>query len=277
MKIRSAAKPGVTGAARNNRFIAVDELENRLGSCTVEPFDRGVTMPGRKYELRISAAGEGTAVRQLLGTALTRALVLAKEKGVNARIYAECAPDDEYRMELFTGVGLIDDDALIRMSRPVVQGPGIVRLPEGCVYIEDDLSDPKERKFFLERQAKLFGREEPEKWLQQIETYRMMKRMLLTTRDGLAGELLCWAEKGDGVIGVVYTAPAWRRKGVGLYLMEAARQYFYQMRLKESHVELRIRQKALMRMAASAGYRQSEVLMRLPGMNVDAPKKQKLY
>ena len=76
---------------------------------------------------------------------------------------------------------------------------------------------------------------------------------------------------------MVYTAPAWRRKGVALYLMEAARQYFYQMRMRESHIDLRIMQKPVMLLAASAGYRRSDTLMRLPGMNLDAPKKRRLY
>jgi len=276
MKIRSAARPGETGAAENT-FIAVDELENRLGSCTVEEFDRGETMPGRSYELRISTEGEESAVRQLLGTALTRALILAKEKGVSARIFAECAPDDEQKLEMLSAIGLIDDDALVRMSLNVVPGGSISPLPKDCVYIEDDLSDPRERKFFLERQEKLFSRENAEEWMQRLSRKYGMKRMLLTTREGLAGELVCWIEKGHGIIGMIYTAPRWRRKGVALHLMECARQYFYSMRVRESHVDLRIRQTALVRLAASAGYRQSRVLKRLPGMNLDAPKKQKLY
>ena len=276
MKIRSAARPGETGAAEN-MFIAVDELENKLGSCRIEPFERGELMPERPYEIRISAAGEGSAVNQLLGTALARAIIMAQNRGVNSRIFAECAPGDQQKLELYSEIGLLDDDALVRMSRPVVQGPSIARMPEGCVFVSDDLSDAKERQFFLERQEKLFRRENSSAWLMEIENKRMMKRMLLTTREGLAGELVCWAEKGDGVIGMIYTAPAWRRKGVALCLMEAARQYFYQMRLRESHIDLRIRQKAVMRLAATAGYRQSKVLMRLPGMNLDAPKKRRPY
>ena len=276
MKIRSAARPGETGAAEN-QFIAVDELENKLGSCLVEPFDRGELMPGRPLEIRICAAGEGSAVHQLLGTALTRAMLLAKESGVNTRIYAECAPEDREKLDMYSAIGLMDDDALVRMSRAVVPGPSVARMPEGCLFITDDLSDPRERKFFLERQEKLFRRENAAQWLQEVEKNPMMKRMLLTTREGLAGELLCWCEQGEGVVGMVYTAPAWRRKGVALCLMESARQYFYQMRLRESHIDLRLMQKPVMQLAASAGYRRSDTLMRLPGMNLDAPKKRRLY
>lgn len=268
MKIRGVAE---------NTFIAVDELENRLGSCRIEPFDRGESMPARPYEIRISAGGEGGAVDQLLGMALTKAMMMAKESGVNARVFAECAPDDQRKLEMYSSLGLIDDDALVRMSRCVVSGGSIVRLPEGCVLVADDLSDPQERAFFLDRQKKLFRMENAEAWLDGISGKRLMKRLLLTSREGLAGELLCWAEGSDGVVGMVYTAPAWRRKGVATYLMEAARQYFYQYRLAESHVDVRLKQTAMMRVAATAGYRQSEVLTRLPGMNLDAPKKRSAY
>ena len=276
MKIRSIARPGETGAA-GNMFIAVDDLENKLGSCRAEPFDRGETMPERPCEIRISAGGDGSAMMGLLGTALARAMALARESGVNARVYAECAPGDELKMELYKAVGLFDDDALVRMSRCVVGGPNVVRMPEGCVLIADDLTDPQERAFFLSRQKQLFGRKDAEQWLEEIGRKPMMKRLLLTSREGLAGELVCWAEKSEGFISLVYTAPAWRRKGVGTYLMEAARQYFYQCRLPESHVDLRLKQTAAMRMAATAGYRQSEVLLRLPGVNLDAPGKPGRY
>lgn len=271
MKIRSAARPGHSGAAKN-MFIAVDELENRIGSCRAEPFFRGEMLPDRPVEIRISAGGEGSAMMQLLGTAFGRAMALARESGKNARIYAECAPQDEVKMGLFKTIGLFDDDALVRMSRTVVHGPITVRLPETCMFLADDLTDPQERAYFIERQSRLFGRENAAQWLEEIGAKPLMKRLLVISRKGLAGELVCWAEEGEGCIGHVYTAPAWRRKGVALYLMEAARRYFYSCRLMESHVDVRLRMQAMMKVAASAGYRQSEVLTRLPGVDLDAPQ-----
>ena len=271
MKIRAAA----TGENRSagNTFIAVDDLENRLGSCRVDPFFLGDMMPDRPFEVRISAGGDGSAMMQLLGTAVARAMVLAKESGQSARIYAECAPQEIMKLKLYKTVGLTDDDALVRMSRCVVPGGSVAKTPENCVIIEDDLTDSRERAFFLERQRKLFGRENAAQWLEEIGRKPMMRRILVASRSGLVGELVCWAENGDGHIGYIYTAPAWRRKGVAVCLIEAARQYFYQCRLKESHIDVRLRQKPMMSVAATAGYRQSEVLMRLPGMDLDGPKR----
>lgn len=276
MRIRTAVGQEISGAA-GNTFIAVDDLENRLGASSVEPGLCAELMPDRPCQIRISAEGEDSAMMALLGSALSRAMVLAKESGVSARIYAQCPPLDRERMELLRTVGLIDDDALVRMSRRVVAGPGVVRLPEGCAFIMDDLSDPQERTFFLNRQTQLFRRENAAEWLDSISAKPMMKRLLLTSREGLVGEAVCWAEKGEGVIGVIYTAPAWRRKGIATYLMEAARQYFYQMRISVSHVDVRLQMTPVMNMAATAGYRQSEVLMRLPGMNLDTNNRQGRY
>ncbi len=272
MKIRSAVRPGETGS-EGNTFIAVDDLENKLGSCRVEPFDRAESLPERPFEVKITAGGDSSAMMQLLGTAFARAIVLARDSGSNARVYAECRPQDEARMELYRTIGLIDDDALIRMSRCVVPGPNTVRLPEGCAFVTDDLSDAQERAYFIGRQKQLFGREDAVQWLEMIGRKPLMRRLLLTSREGLVGELVLWAEQGEGYIGLVYTAPAWRRKGIATYLMEAARQYFYQCRLSESHLDVRLRQTAVMKMAATAGYRQSEILMRLPGVDIDAPRR----
>ena len=165
MKIRASAA-GTDARAAGNTFIAVDDLENRLGSCEVRQTSAGETMPNRPCEIRIQAEGDLSARHQLLGTALTRAMVLAKESGVNARIYAECAPGDEEEMELYRSIGLIDDDALVRMRRRAVAGPSVVRLPEGCALVHDRLEDAQERAYFekqgrakIEEHARDFIRE----------------------------------------------------------------------------------------------------------------------
>ena len=85
MKIRAAARPEGSGLAENT-FIAVDDLENRLGSCEVSPMVISELMPNRPCEIRIAAEGDLSARHQLLGTALTRAMMLARESGMNARI-----------------------------------------------------------------------------------------------------------------------------------------------------------------------------------------------
>lgn len=276
MRIRGAAK-WEDAEATGNVFVAVDEIENTLGYCRVEPSYIGELIPERPMEYKIFIEGEDEVVRQqLLGTAFSRAMLLASETGLNTRIYAECSADDEKQLELFATIGMIDNDALIQMTRPVVGDSNLMKMPAGCIFIVDDLSNSIERNYFMERQVELFGRKNITEWTDTLLARRGMRRMLLANRDGLVGEVVCWIDKnGQGVIEEVYTAPAWRRMGVATFLMEEVRRYFYKNGLNECRLNVRIKMTHMVRTAAALGYRQSNVIMRLPGSDLNAPKGQR--
>lgn len=288
MMIRNAVE---AGRKNENAFVAVDSLETVCGWCRVEPRLNELMMPDRPLEIKISAGGQAQAQLQLLAAAMARAMVIAREQTERrARVYAECPPDDDALMERLTSLGFVDDDALVRMRRRVVSGANTVRLPEGCVLISDRLDDATERRFFLEREEQLFRRENAGAWLDETCGRPGFRRLLLTSRSGLAGELICWMEPATrtGVVGQVYTVPDWRRKGVASYLMEAARQYFDQCRLPqeylprlrfakdrpledgllESIADVRWRQTPAVNLAATAGYRREKTLLRLPGIDL---------
>ena len=255
-----------------NSFVALDRQANSLGRCDVEPLMNEHLMPGRPYEIKLSVQGRPEARLQLYAAGIARAMALARaQSGVNARIYTECPVQNGALMEQLRSLGFIDDDARIRMRRRIVPGSSTAPLPAGCTFVIDRLGDPVERAFFLKRAEKLFKLPEPEAWLDAAVQRPCFRRFLLTTRDGLAGELLCWAwTQQTGVIGLAYTTPAWRRRGVGGYLMEVARDYFYQSRIAEAICDVRWQMSDAVNLAARAGYRRSETLMRLPGINVDA-------
>lgn len=269
MIIRNAVEAGQELA---NEFVAVDSLENFLGRCRVLPQVNELVMPERPLEIRITADGRKDVQLQLLAAAMARAMEIAKteNQGMNARIYAECRPNNDRLLEQLRLLGFAEDDMRLRMRRRIIGGPSTVRLPEGCAYVTDDLKDPAERRYFLERASQLFKMDHPESWLDDVSAKPNFKRLLLTARSGLAGELLCWSEAEYGVIGHVYTTPAWQRKGVASYLMEMARQYFYQFHLEEASIELRQRMTAAVRLASAVGYRRAETVMLLPGIDLDA-------
>jgi len=273
MRIRSATEWEEKGA-NGNVFVAVDELEDKLGGCRVIPRYVGELIPERPMEYKISVEGEDAAVRQqLLGTAFSRAMILAGERGLNARVYAECRPDDKEMLSLFASIGMIDNDALVEMTRTVVDGSNVEPMPEGCIFVVDDLTSQAERTFFVERQERLFGRENADEWVDTLLRRRGMRRFLLANREGLVSEVVCWLGKGkQGLIEEVYTAPAWRRKGAAAFLMEEARRYFFSCGMSECRLAVRLKMTPMVRTAAALGYRQTKVLMRLPGSELDAPK-----
>ncbi len=273
MKIRNSAE-WEEGGKDLNTFVAVDELENRLGKCRVVPSYVGELIPERPMEYKISVESDDPVIRQqLLGTAFSRAMMLADKQGLNARVYAECRSDDEEMLSLFSTIGMIDNDALIEMNRAVVGGSNLSSVPEGCIFIVDDLSSQAERNYFVERQTRLFGRENAAAWVDELLRKKGMRRLLLANREGLVGETVCYiGADGCGVIEEVYTVPAWRRRGVATFLMEEARRYFFQCGLSGCRLNVRIKMTSMMRTAAALGYRRSNVIMRLPGCDLDAPK-----
>lgn len=259
----------------DNAFVAIDSQGNPLGRCDVEPLMNEHLMPDRPYELKLSVKAQSEARLQLYAAGIARAMALSRAQvGINARIYTECPTQSDTLMQQLRLLGFIDDDANIRMSRRIVPGSSTVPLPEGCTLINDRLGDASERAFFLKRAEKLFKLPAPSEWLEAAASHACFRRFLLATREGLAGELLCWAQtQKTGVIGLVYTTPAWRKRGVGGYLMEVARDYFYQSRIYEALYDTRWKMTDAVHLAAHAGYRRSETLMRLPGINVDAVRR----
>ncbi len=269
MKIRTSNKP-VDEQALENSFVAVDDLETPMGTLSVAPLRNDELMPERPFEVKLTVHGKAAAADALLGAGLSRGMYLAQQEGVPARIYAQCLPSETQKLELLLGLGFENDDALVRMRRKVVGGLSIARLGEGMAFVEDRLDDETERAFFLEREEKLFRKEKPEEWLEKLEKMNGFRRLLAVGRDGLAGELLLYETGTVGVVAQVYTAPARRRQHVAMFLLERARQYFYQDRMQEAIADVRLRQTGAVALFASAGYRQSEVVCRYPGVDLQA-------
>lgn len=249
-------------------FAATDELENRLGTCAIHARMLKDLLPERPYELEITLDCEEKARMHLLGAAMTRAMQLAKEQGCPSRVWAKCTAGDARWLDELTSVGFEKNDAIYRMRRRVVEGPGIQRLPQGCVAISDRLEDENERLFFQKRLEEVFGVDDPDAWLDDMAKKPFFARLLLASRDGLAGEAIVTGADGLGRIEHIYTAPAWRRKGVALYLMEAARHHFLRARLSEAVIDVRTRLPGLTELASSAGYRRTELVAYYPGIDL---------
>ena len=192
MKIRSIKGFGEVGLP-GSTFVIVDDLENRMGKSWVEVHNLAQQMPMRPFEVKLcmeaDRALDAGSCRKLLGAAFSRAIMVVSEQKENARIYAECPANDSRRLDLLSSIGLVDDEALISMRRTMDGEIKSVGMPQGCVLICDHLADEQERAFFLQRQEKIFGRENAETWLDEICEKIGMRRMMLVHDNGLAAEL----------------------------------------------------------------------------------------
>lgn len=267
MKIRHA--DAAQGLAVENTFIALDELETKIGEASVQSSMAPVLCPGRPHQILVRASCEPAAESALLGAATTRALVLARQMpDVPALVYAECMPSDAARMGTLEALGYRDEDGLVRTRRVLKHGPIIRRLPPGCTIVRDYLADESESKFFLERYNAMFGRSRDMAWLKGLKRMPDFARLLVISPAGLAGEMIVWSEDRRGVVGIVQTTPAWQKKGVASYLMDLARLYFLDRGLSEAYFDVRTRLTGAARLAATSGFRPAEMLMRYPAIDV---------
>ena len=268
MKIRHA--DAAAGLPVENTFIALDDLESKIGEASVQETMTPVLCPDRPHQILVRASCDPAAESALFGAATTRALVLARQKPeVRSLVYCECEPKDSARLNALTALGYRDEDKLVRTRRALKHGPIIKKLPAGCTIVRDYLFDESESKFFLECYNLMFGCSRDMAWLKALKRLPDFTRLLVVAPTGLAGEMAVWSEEGRGVIGIVQTTPAWQRRGVASYLMDLARWYFLDKGITEALFDVRTRLTGASRLAATSGFRPAQTLMRYPTIDVD--------
>ena len=268
MILRNPREP-LFGEPVENGFEAIDEKTGeRLGCCVVHPEPNPVLFPARPNNFRLEFAGEFSAFGKTLGAAMALSRVLAARAGKPARIYAACPPEDDLLLAALEQYGFEDNDGLVRMELDFERIPE-TRMPAGCVLVEDELGDPEERRFFLDRYNQLFQSNRDFAWLDAYTAAEAFRRILCVAPTGLAGELTCWREDGGvGRIGYIHTARRWRNMGVARHLLRLAGEYFEDAGIRVVVADVRARIPLLLHTLESAGFCQTSLLMRYPGEDV---------
>jgi len=270
MILRHEQSP-VDGQPIENTFIVMDRRSGRFLGASVVYTDHNATLyPVRPLQVRIQfeeAAGIPIPDR-LMGASLARAQQICDLSGSFSRIYVRCAPDNAELLSLLQDFGFTDDDGLVRMQLklPVRHD---VKPPAGCTIVYDDLSDPLEKKYFLERYNQLFNTTHGMDWLNDYIDRRDFTRILAVSQSGLAGEILIWRESYSGIIGYIHTAKRWRHLGVASYLISLACEAFSKKDLFYAEANIRTSYPHMLHLMNRMGFSQSELLMRYPGINVN--------
>ena len=252
-----------------NGFEAIDERTGeRLGCCVVHAEPNPALFPARPNNFRLEFAGEFSAFGKTLGAAMALARALAAREKEPARIYAACPPEDNLLLAALEQYGFQDNDGLVRMELDF-ERLCETRMPAGCVLVEDELTDAEERGFFLERYNQLFQTARDFSWLDEYTAADGFRRILCVSPTGLAGELICWREDGGiGRIGYLHTARRWRNMGVARHLLRLAGEYFEDSGVSVVVADVRARIPLLLHTLESAGFCQTSLIMRYPGVDV---------
>ncbi len=267
MILRHEREP-VDGQPVENTFVAIDEKSGTvLGSSVIYADYNSTLYPARPLQVRIRL--DDTPVPDaLLGATIARAREICVRAGEFSRIYVLCAPDDGALLDSLTPFGFEDNDGLVRMQRKLPAGLHF-KPPAGCAVVYDNLSDPLERKYFLERYNQLFNVRHDLEWLTEFIDRRDFMRILTVSATGMAGEVLVWREDDCGIIGYIQTAKRWRRLGVASYMIALACEAFEQQDLRCAETNIRARYPHMLKLLGSAGFSQTELLMRYPGIDVN--------
>ena len=267
MMLRNPKEP-VDGQPIENCFVCIDEPTGRtVGACTIYKDENPALFPARPVQVRMQFDGDPLP-DELLGASIARARALCVQSGKFARLYTRCEPDDTALLDALAPMGFRDNDGLVRMQIKLPCAADY-RLPAGCVVVRDDLSDPLEQKFFLERYNELYNTDHDFDWLRTYINREGFTRVLTVSSYGLMGEVLLWREGMTGVIGYIQTSKRWRHMGVGSCMLGLACRQFERDKLYIAEASARARVPYVLKLFEKMGFRQQELLMRYPGTDIN--------
>lgn len=267
MLLKHAREP-LGGQPIENTFEAIDERTGALlANCVIYIRQNRSLFPSRP--LRIMLSFEGESVPDiLLGGAIARAKDIAHQHRMPARIYTELDPDNLDLLEKLEIHGFSDNDGLVLMQRPLEDRVDY-RLPAGCVTVMDDLDDPIEQKFFLDRYNMTFDEQYDFEWLQTFREKPGFKRILIVSPNGMVGETVIWQDGKSGMIEWLFVAKKWREMGVAATLTDIACTEFTKRGLSYAEAEVQARMPRILRMMEAFDFHQEELICRYPGIDID--------
>lgn len=251
-----------------NTFESVDEHSGEvLCSCRIYVSENEALFPTRPLRIYLDIAGARIS-DSLLGASVARAKEIARQSGIPSRVFSQVEPNDSERLAALKVLGFKDSDGLVLMERPVAPAEE-AELPLGCVMVTDDLDDPLEQEYFLERYSQLYNEQYDHEWLEEMRAHRGFKRILIVSSTGMVGETILWEEDGHALISWLHTSRRWRRKGVARCLLQLACAECARSGLDSIQVEAQVRIPNLLHLLESSGFRQKELILRYPGVDVN--------
>ena len=253
--------------ASENKYIALDEYDLKIGSCSVTRRKLERIFPDEPVHYVIKVSCDDECRDLLYGAAVTRARLIALKESEPCRIYADLDVMDEKGLEVIRALGFGGSDGLNRMTRRVTDERITLPVPVHCTIVRDFLENEEERKKCLRRYNECFGEERDMAWLRELSHRQDFARILMVSPSELCGELMVWSQGYTGVLGILQVARAWRRKGVGSYLVEDARKYFASIGLRDIRFDVWLSSPGSLPLARKCGFRKGEMLRLYPKLD----------
>lgn len=251
-----------------NKFAAYDEIGICRGQCVIRRRDLSRVYAARPIQYEIAVTCDEESRDLLWSAAVTRARVVAAEEPLPSRVFTVLRTDDGETAELLTALGMSMDDGLVRYHKRVTGEKVYLPIPALCAIRRDFLAKEDEMRKCLTRYNETFAENKKRDWLEDIAARPDFARILMVSTEELCGEALLWRSGASGVIGVLQTAPKWRRKGVASYLMEDARKYFESIGIMNMTVDVRLSAPGNRALAKKNGFIADETVLVYPYIDI---------
>ncbi|MDR2657751.1 MAG: GNAT family N-acetyltransferase [Oscillospiraceae bacterium] len=259
----------MSGAPRENIFVATDNSGQRIGMAAVVEYVNHQLLPDRPLNYYLIIEAFARARDLLFGAAFTRAMMLRRKRPeLSARIYASCSPRDPERLMYFTEQGFHNDDAEIVMRDILKSGDWGPKPPVGCRLAFTNLDTPEQSEKLLARVNPYSATQHSLDWLDKARRNTVFASLGVLEEDEILGEIIVAGYGAEGRVLMLYTQPRCRRRGVARALLAGARQYLYEEQCRSVSAQVWLRNAPAAEFFRAAGFQQTGQAVLYPGMDV---------
>ncbi|GHU74744.1 hypothetical protein AGMMS49992_17100 [Clostridia bacterium] len=259
----------MSGAPRENIFVATDNNGQRIGMAAVVEFVNHQLLPDRPLNYYLLIEGFTRARDMLFGAAFTKAMILRRKRPeLPARIYASCSPRDPERLMFFTEQGLVNDDAEVIVRGILQQDGHAPKPPVGCRLAYTSLDTSEQCEKLLARINPYSATRHAQDWLAKAQQNPVFASMGILEEDEILGEVIVSGYGPEGQILMLYTQPQYRRRGVARALIAGAQTYLMQESCRSVTAQVWLRNHPAVEFFRAAGFTQTAQAVLYPGIEV---------
>ena len=137
-----------------NKYVALDEHDLKIGSCSVARKELGRIFADEPVQYVIKVSCDDECRDLLYGAAVTRARLIASKEEAPCRLFADLDVNDAPGLEVIKALGFTGSDGINRMTRRVTDERITLPVPVHCTIVRDFLENEEERKNIRSQYAK---------------------------------------------------------------------------------------------------------------------------
>lgn len=229
-------------------ILAIDDQDKVLGKGYLIEFEASDLYEKQRMNYFIDLEVEPCTNEKIIKDYLVKALIekarikRQEQNERDARVYHCCLVDDQKNRDYYaTQEGFSADEAMHILKHDLSSIPEINSI--SYEFREDNLQDPDKIKEFIQMHSQVFlSHPYDADAMKDLKNQKGFKSMGIYDQDTLVANILLLVEsdgtKEYGLVEDMVVSKAYRRKGLGEYLLIKGLEYFRALDLEESQLEV---------------------------------------